>query len=323
VLDYAGQAIVHAAVASVVIESLLRLWHTRHADERLALRLLALVLPLVLPVAFALAAPFRHDDGFGARWALFAGEHWNQLRVGGIGLWTLIVTLLGFSGAVLCLRDLVGFLIDRVRRDPRVPGPQSADAAQLRSLLGELAHHLGVEPPSIVLLALDAPVLLCAGVLRPTLVVSLGALRRLEPDELRAALTHELAHVSHRDTLMGWTLMGLRLLQVFNPIAQIVGRQAVQEIERRADAAVAATGQHDGLARALIKLSARRDDDRAISRSERLGLSERLAAKAALSELDGRCDRLLSEDARSVPGANAARVAMAAAGLAALLFFVV
>ncbi len=321
---YAGQAILHSVIAAVVIEALLRTWHSNHADERLALRLLVLVLPLVLTPAFAIAAPFRGEDWFGVRWALFSRDHWNQLRVAGIGLWTLSVTILGAAGLVLCLRDVVGFLVDRVRRDAPAGDPESlADAAAIDRVLAEIGTRMGVRPPSVEVLALSAPVLFCTGVVRPTLVVSYGTLRRLNDDELRAALTHEMAHVSHRDTLLGWTLMAFRVLQAFNPVTQVVGRQAVQEIERRADAAVAATGQHGQLASALIKLSGRRDDEAGTSPSDRLGLSRRLAAKAATAELDLRCDRLLDEIPGRAARAAPMRVGLAAAGLATLLFFVV
>jgi Zn-dependent protease with chaperone function len=323
VLAYAGEAMLHAAVAAVVAETLLRVWRAKHADERLGLRMVVLVLPLLLPVVFAIAAPFRHYDWFTTNWALFAGEHWNQIRVAGIGAWSIAVGVLGLVGVVLCMRDLVGFLIDRVRRGPHLEDPRSEQAIAFRQLVAGLAATLGVTMPDITMLAIASPVLLCAGVMRPTLVVSLGTLDRLDPEELRAGLTHELAHVASRDTRTGWTLMGLRLLQAFNPVSQIVGRQAVQEIERRADARVAAAGQHAALARALIKLSGSRDGEQRDRPSERLGLTRRLAARAAIAELDRRCDHLLDGAAGESPGLSPVRVALAAAGLAALLFFVV
>ncbi len=321
---YAGQAVLHSLVAAVVVETLLRIWRSRHADERLALRLLVLVLPLILTPVFAVAAPFRGEDSFGSRWMLFSSANWNQLRIAGVGVWTISISILAALGSILCLRDVVGFLVDRVRREPAGADPDLAAAkTSIEHVLAVLSDRMGVDPPSVEMLAVASPVLLCTGVLRPTLVVSLGAVRRLNDSELRAALTHELSHVSHRDTLLGWTLMGLRLLQVFNPVSQIVGRQAIQEIERRADAEVAASGQHDHLASALIKLSGRTDDETPQAPSERLGLSQRVAAKAAIAELDGRCDRLLDEPPRRVGRLAPIRVALAAVGLTTLLFFVV
>ncbi len=321
-IAYAGQAILHAAITAVVVETLLRLWRSKHADERLALRALVLVLPLALPLAFAAAAPFRQHETFGARYAIFAGQHWNDIRVAGIGLWSGAVVGLSAIGFVLCVRDLAGFLIDRVRRDPRAAASTAGCSDRVERATRELAGRMGIATPTVALLDLAAPVLLCAGVVRPRIVMSTGALARLDADELRAALAHELVHISRRDPLMGWTLMALRVLQAFNPIAQIGGRLAVLELERRADAAVAASGRQEALARSLIKLSDAEATGSGPS-GERLGFTRRLAARAVSAELEVRCDRLFDEAVRTKSGMAPARLAIATAGLAGLLFFVV
>ncbi len=319
---YAGEAILHAAVAAIVVESLLRVWRVRVAGERLRLRLLVLLCPIVLPVAFGMAAPFRAEDSFGTDWAIFAGERWNQLRLAGVGLWSAGVAVLSAAGLLLFVRDLGGFLVARLRRDPR--GLRTGTTPVVTALVAQvraLAEQAGIRPPGLTVIDSPSPVLLCAGVVRPAIVISTGTLVRLDAEELRAALTHELAHVVFRDPLMGWGLMALRALQAFNPVAQVVGRQAVQEIEWRADAAVMDAGQSEALVRALVKLS--RDTSDGSAPLERLGLSGRVARSAARAALDARCGRLL--DTREFPacGHPGLRVAAAAVGLAALLFFVV
>jgi Zn-dependent protease with chaperone function len=321
---YAGQAILHALVAAVVVETLLRLWRLTAPDERLALRLLVLACPLILTPAFAVIAPLRQGDAFRSGWALLAGDHWNQLRIAGHGCWDVTVAILAGAGLVLCLRDVVGFLVDRLRSESHPALPHADDEhVRLTALVRQVADAAGLPAPAVSLLRTATPVLLCAGVLRPQLILSTGTLRRLDADELRASLTHEMAHIAHRDTLLGWTLMGLRVAQLFNPVSQVVGRQAVQEVERRADAWAAATEQREALARALLKLSAKADGPSAPGAPEGLNLPRRVAARAAQAELADRCDRLYELPTESPPGHAPARVAMVAVGLTALLFFVV
>jgi len=82
---------------------------------------------------------------------------------------------------------------------------RSRSAAQLLKIarkpsqrLAELAGELGIsagELPS------DNPICAVAGILRPRVLLSRGALRLLSDEGLRAALAHERAHVRRRETL--------------------------------------------------------------------------------------------------------------------------
>ena len=106
----------------------------------------------------------------------------------------------------------------------------------------------------IVALADQAPLLLCQGLVRPSIAISEALVARLRPEGLRAALAHELSHVRHGDSLRDIALAALRTIQSFNPVAQIVARRITQETEWRADDdAVELTGNAPALARALLE----------------------------------------------------------------------
>src|SRR5512146_31914 len=62
--DYAAQSMIHAFVAALAIEALLRLWRVRAPDDRLALRLLGLGQPLLVTPALFLLAPQRAAEDF-------------------------------------------------------------------------------------------------------------------------------------------------------------------------------------------------------------------------------------------------------------------
>lgn len=64
--------------------------------------------------------------------------------------------------------------------------------------LARFAEDLGI---AAVELSTDAPICAMAGILRPRVLLSYGALTRLSDQELRAALAHERAHLRRRETL--------------------------------------------------------------------------------------------------------------------------
>jgi Zn-dependent protease with chaperone function len=125
------------------------------------------------------------------------------------------------------------------------------------------AARLGVAPPEVRLVPdEETPYLYCRGFRSPLILVSTGALETLSPEELDASLAHEIGHVEGRHLALGWGLFAVRSLLVFNPVAQILGRSAILEMERAADdASASATGHPEALASALAKLGVLSGDD--------------------------------------------------------------
>lgn len=324
--ELAGQAIVHALVAALVVEAVCRLWRLRAPDLRLRLRLLALAFPVLVLPAFSLLAPVRREEWFREEWALFAGHRWGNLDVGGVGLDVLAVSLLSALGLTLFLMDLLPFLAERL--DGRGPASRS-DSEETRAVAREvieLAGAMGIAPPPVLLLEGAAPVLFCAGVRRPTLVLSRGTLERLDGRERRAALAHEVGHLGRRDPLLGWILMAARSLMFFNPVVQVVARAAAQETEWRADdLAVRATGEPLALAAGLVKLF-RVGGERSAPRRWRLAgdpLQGLLPARARTLALERRCRRLLDHTPPTPVRFARLRLVLTGLGLSVLLFFVV
>ena len=174
----------------------------------------------------------------------------------------------------------------------------------------------------ITVVAFSSPVLMCTGIDRPSIVVSTGTLDRLDDRALEAALAHEFAHLATRDPLTGWWLMAARTVQFFNPVVQILARQAVQELERRADIAVTAQGRAAGLADAVHRLSlaggAHSDLDLPAGGGHP---GARVLASAHRRALDARCQLLLEGAVPASRPHRAWRVGLAAVALgrAALL----
>lgn len=303
----------------------MRTWRVDHPGQRIALRLLALGYPLVVFPALVALCPFRAEQPFQDGVALLAGRRWGDVTFLGVGLFDLFVWAFGALGAALLLADLLPFVWRlRADRPPRsTPDPETA--AALAAVLGEVAARARIPPPELHVLDRDAPVLFCTGVRRHALVVSRGALRLLDAAELRAAIGHELAHLSRHDPGSSWAILAARTVMFFNPAFQVVSRAIARESERLADERGAAlAGDRLALASALLKLF------RATARSRPAGerpvflagaLSEPLARIRA-RDVEARCRRLLDGPAPRV-AFGGARVVLAGLSLSALLFFVV
>jgi Zn-dependent protease with chaperone function len=321
-LAFLSQSILHAVVAAVFVEALLRAWRIEDGAWRLRFRLLALTAPILWLPALWVVAPIRRSPVFVANWALFAGERWNQIELAGMGLGHFSLLAAAGLGSALFLRDALPPLLDAVRgaTRPLASGPWHPTTAGLRGLVAARSSALAIPPPDVRLVDTPTPVLLCEGARDPVLVVSPPAIERLGPDELDAAITHELAHAKHRDPAWGYFLIAIRAALFFNPAAQWIARAMVDDIERRADqTAAAASGHPEALARAIEKLS---EADHPPPLDGHASF-ERVFWRIRHEGLARRCARL-----RQAPGpgrvrASHALLAAAALGIFGLVFFVV
>ncbi len=322
--DLLAQASFHTLVASLYVEALVRTWRAREPGQRIALRLTALGYPLVLFPALVLLFPIREGDAFREEVALLVGRSWQELRFLGASLFQWWVVGVSGLGLALLLMDLVPFLARRRGASPPAPARGVGEAAALDLEVAALSARLGIRrAPPVAWVDRGAPMLFCTGVLRPAVVVSRGAVGLLDPEELRAALAHELAHLARRDPAASWGVLCARVLMWFNPAFQVVARAVARDAEWLADErAAAACGDRLALASGLLKLH-RATSGRGMRRPLPFAaaLSEPLA-RVRSRDIEVRCRRLLDPAAPRLPFGGA-RVALAALSLTALLFFVV
>jgi Zn-dependent protease with chaperone function len=320
--DILTQAIFHTLVASLFIEALVKGWQVAEPRQRIALRLLALGYPLVLFPGLVVLGVERADESFRDSSAIFSADAWGDLRFLGIGLNAWWLGGFAAAGTALFLLDFLPLFRRRGR-----PAPGNADDAvvgRLDAALFPVASRIGVRPPPIRFVESDVPMLFCTGVRRQEIVVSRGALSLLDDEELEAAIAHELAHLARHDPAVSWAIMVARGIMFFNPAFQVVSRVIMRDAEHVADErAAAATSHRLPLAAGLLKLH------RATSRYAPVPRSLPFAAaltepieKAHARDLEVRCLRLLAPAPRALRF-GPARLALAAATLTAVLYFVV
>ena len=107
-----------------------------------------------------------------------------------------------------------------------------------RDLLGEIGS---ASPPPRLLLSAEVPVPMTWGWRTPVVILPQGA-EAWPREELRQALTHELAHVERRDWLYQIVAQGACALYWFHPLAWVAARRLALEAERSADDRVLVTG---------------------------------------------------------------------------------
>lgn len=132
--------------------------------------------------------------------------------------------------------------------------PPLRDAATTAGLAA-LARRLGIDPPPLRVLAIEAPLAVTGGLRWPTIVLSRWLVEQLDRRELEAVLAHELAHVARRDHLARWLGRLLRDATVYLPSSWYAWRVLEADEELEADAlAVELTERPLAMASALGKV---------------------------------------------------------------------
>jgi Zn-dependent protease with chaperone function len=94
---------------------------------------------------------------------------------------------------------------------------------------------IGYGPRDSVILGDPSVLFAVAGLARPRVLVSAGALAVLDDDELTAALDHEQAHIARRHRFVMLVALGLRSLGRAVPGSQAAVREVAFHLERDAD----------------------------------------------------------------------------------------
>lgn len=121
-------------------------------------------------------------------------------------------------------------LLVRTRRQRGLLAGESEPDEKLIGLLDGAAHSLGINrlPRLRISEAVCTPTLV--GYIRPTIVLPPQVAEFCGPEQTRAMLLHELAHIRRRDMLGLWLYEAARAVFFFHPAVWVAGRE--MEVER-------------------------------------------------------------------------------------------
>ncbi|MFP5297926.1 MAG: M48 family metalloprotease [Actinomycetota bacterium] len=168
---------------------------------------------------------------------------------GRAGPWILLVGLLVVS-FMLARRVLGKVLVDRlVARCSEIDDPDITGWVASLAKACELSFV-----PDVLLLPAEITGAFAAGMRRGSILISRDLIEALEPEELRAILAHEVAHIGARDVPLVFFAGILRDLVAWNPFAHLALRSLTRDREFEADRRAAAlTGDPLSVASGLLK----------------------------------------------------------------------
>lgn len=152
--------------------------------------------------------------------------------------------------------------------------------------LAAAAARMGTAP--VVCLAASERVAFCAGLWRPRLFVSIGAVAGLAVDELEAVLAHEDAHARRRDPLRGVVRRAAADVLFFAPLARWWDRRRRLQAELIADRSAVRSAGAPALAGALLSLAPAPAPAPAPASTPRFGPSTGHALQARIDALTER-----------------------------------
>jgi len=208
----------------------------------------------------------------------YLAAEWSVVAALGLAGLTLAIHATALGGG---LSHLIGACVLRLRETYGTPGGATvaalgltlAGAVAARTVLtamthlrsagqqallhAETARLVGRPEPSLgaVLVEHSDPVAYCVAGRHPTVILSTGAVRALEPAQLSAVLAHERAHLTGRHhRLLALACIG-RLVLPFLPLMRDADAQVARLVEMHADDAAARAGDPRSLATALVVLA--------------------------------------------------------------------
>ncbi|MEX0727540.1 MAG: M56 family metallopeptidase, partial [Planctomycetaceae bacterium] len=130
------------------------------------------------------------------------------------------------------------------------------DDATLLEQLRQIADRLGLRRIPTLAWSERVGVPSIVGIVRPIILLPMRLATGLGPDEMRAVITHELAHIRRYDPLMHLVQRLAESLLFFHPFVWIISRRVSIERENCCDDAVLASGwQPVDYANSLVRLA--------------------------------------------------------------------
>jgi len=245
------QAFVHSVIAAAMVDSAITAWRIANPRIRQRMRFIVVLAPVLAFPLYQAVNPARGEIDFRLG-ALFDLGRWLAITLWGkVPLHVFFFLLLGATTLIFILQELIP-IVRQTFEEKRTDNewqPVDNDHDVVKAV-----ESLPLDRPDIFITESEDLILFSATGRKPAVYLSTGLVEALEPDEIRAAVAHEAAHIerSRRPVLV--LAFVFRVLMFFNPAVLLEFRRIVQEEEKICDDfAVSLTGNPRVLAGTLKK----------------------------------------------------------------------
>lgn len=133
---------------------------------------------------------------------------------------------------------------------------EPVDDPALLDLVARLCRKIGLAVAPRVLKCRDVLVPTVVGVVRPAILLPLGALAGLRVDEIESILAHELAHIRRHDHIVLLVQRAIEAMLFFHPAVWLISRRLETEREHCCDdAVVRVVGRPIAYAQSLVRVA--------------------------------------------------------------------
>jgi len=251
---YFVQSILHSVLAAIIVEAALKAWNIRDPRIRQRFLLSVIVFPLISFPLYQAIRPERLTLSFRMA-ALFDSGRWIHFRLGSVGPVVAIGLILvcGLTSLVFLFQEFLPIVRHTIGSRNTRPG--SLERGEEDPEAKRVIDRFPGDRPELFVLEHEEAALFSTMGRSGAVYISRGLLRALPPEQVQAAIAHEVAHVERGRRPFLPILFLLRALLFFNPVTLFEFRRIVQEDEKICDDyAVELTGRPTALAAALKNL---------------------------------------------------------------------
>lgn len=249
---YVTQSFFHLVISAIIVDTAIRVWKISDPRVTQRFRFLAILYPIFSFPLYQIVNPGRGSIFFRQE-AIFDSNRWLLLDLWGrIPLGIFFILMLFFTTMIFLLQELVPVVRHTLEsRDEELGEEQYCDNSSVIQALAPLAG----EKPEILVLEDDDHIVFSTTGKRAAVYISSGLVKTLTPEQVQAAVAHEIAHIERSKRPMLFIVFLMRILMFFNPIVLLEFRRATQDEEKICDdMAVSLTKKPHALSETLKKL---------------------------------------------------------------------
>lgn len=249
---YVAQSFFHALVAAILADRAVEVWKITNPLVIQRFRLTVILCAIFSFPAYQAINSRRGSLSFRLG-ALFDSSRWLQLELPGhIPLGMIFLAVLALVSLLFLVQEVIPVVRHILESKEEI---QKGLVGDYEPSAGTAMDILPAERPPVHVIDDEDPVIFSTTGRDPAIYLSRGLIAMLEPEEMKAAIAHELAHIERNRRPLLIAVFLLRIVMFFNPVVLLEFRKAVQDEENICDdQAVALTGDPCALAVTLRKI---------------------------------------------------------------------